>query len=217
MWFFGGNFSYSDYGLSDYKFLILDNLQAEAYTMNLSPFVGFAVADNVGIGGRFSYRRTLIKLDNIDLSLGEDLSFGVQDFYSLQHTYYGTLLMRNYLNLGESKRFGLFNEVQFTAGGGQGKILSGTGEELTGTYQQITELQLGLAPGLAAFITNDLAVEVSVGVLGLNYTQIRQVTDQIYEGNYTRSSANFRINLFSITLGMSLYLPLGKPSTKPAE
>ena len=45
-----------------------------------------------------------------------------------------------------------------------------------------------------------------MGVLGFSYTHTRQISDQIYESNRKTRSANFRINLFSITFGVAFYL-----------
>ena len=213
-WLTGGSFSYSELGFDNYKFLVIEDMQGNGYTMNISPFLGYFFKDNMAAGARFGYKRTLIRAGNVSFKLSDDLSFDLSDYYNLQHVYYGTAMLRNYMNIGNSKRFGLFNEVRLTLGGGQGKFVSGTGEALKGTYQEIYEFQLGLAPGLAAFITDEVAVEVSVGVLGLNYKKINQVTNQIEEGSYSTSSANFKINLFSINLGVAFYLPTLKPSVK---
>ena len=210
-WLTGGSFSYSQIGADDYKFLVLDDMQGDGYTMSISPFLGYFVKNNLAVGARFGYKRTFYRIDNIAIDLGDDLSFEIKDYYNLQHVYYGTAMMRNYINLGDSKRFGLFNEVQLTVGGGQGKIVSGKGDDLTGTYQNIYEFQLGMAPGMAAFLTNEVAVEVSVGVLGFNYRKIDQLTDQTYKGSYTKSSANFKIDIFSISIGVAFYVPTMNP------
>ena len=210
-WLTGGSFSYSQHDMDDFKFLVLNDMQGDGYTMNISPFLGYFVKNNMALGARFGYKRTFYRIDNVALDRGDDLSFDVKDYYNLQHVYYGTAMMRNYINLGESKRFGLFNELRLTAGGGQGKIVSGKGDELSGTFQNIYEFQLGLAPGLAAFITNEVAIEASVGVLGFNYKKTDQITDQTYKGSYTKSSANFKIDIFSLNIGVAFYLPTMNP------
>ncbi|MDD3107711.1 MAG: hypothetical protein PHV49_00670 [Alistipes sp.] len=210
-WLTGGNFSYAELGMEDYKFLILDDMKGDGYSLSVSPFLGYFVGNNTAIGVRFAYQRSLVRVNNVNLGLGDDLSFEIKDYYNLQHVYYGTLMMRNYINIGNSKRFGLFNEVRLTAGGGQGKSLSGRGETLSGTYQEVYEFQIGLAPGLAAFITNEVAIEASIGVLGFKYKKVNQLTDQTYKGSYTTSSASFKINIFSVSLGVAFYLPTINP------
>ena len=57
-----------------------------------------------------------------------------------------------------------------------------------------------------AFITNSAAVEVNVGVLGFNYSHTKQVTDQVYVGYRKTSQMNFKVNIFSIALGIAFYL-----------
>jgi hypothetical protein len=96
--------------------------------------------------------------------------------------------------------------VQLEAGGGQAKIVTGTGEDLTGTYTTTTSFGIGAAPGMVAFINNYTAVEVSVGVLGFNFSKTHQVTDQVKVGDRSLNSASCRINLLSIGLGLSFYL-----------
>ena len=80
------------------------------------------------------------------------------------------------------------------------------GEALTGTYSKSTDLGFGVSPGMVAFINNYTAVEVSIGVLGVNLSKTRQVTNQVETGEQSSTSANFKINIFSIGLGIAFYL-----------
>ena len=108
--------------------------------------------------------------------------------------------------IGRSKIFGLFNEARLTYGYGTGKNSTGTGNTYDGTFQKINSLQIGFAPGLTAFITDWSAVEVSVGVMGFDFKWVDQKTNQVEEGHHRLSSGNFKINLFSINIGMTFYL-----------
>lgn len=205
-WVTGGSISYSQHDNDNYKFLVIENWSGSGYNFSLSPFAGYAFRNNVVAGARFNYTRSLLKIDGLDLNLGDDLNFNLDNIYRLNHGYYGTAFLRNYINLGDSKRFSLFNEVRFTLGGGQGKFISGEGDSFTGTFEKTMDLQVGMAPGMVAFISNFAAVEVSVGVLGFNFKWTDQTTDQIFTGYRRTSSGNFKINLFSISLGLAFYL-----------
>ncbi|MCD8043742.1 MAG: hypothetical protein LUH10_11830 [Tannerellaceae bacterium] len=205
-WVVGSSISYSEYSSDNYKFLVIEGIDASGYSFKVSPLVCYFFRDNVGAGGRFSYNRTLTKLDALSLNLGDDLDLDINDFYNLSHSGSATAIVRTYISLGNSKRFGLFNEAQLTGGYGQGKLVNGKGDDLTGTFQKKIDLQIGMAPGLVAFINNYTAIEVSIGVLGFNYSKTKQLTDQVYEGERSSSSANFKINLFSIGLGIAFYL-----------
>lgn len=205
-WVVGSSVSYSEHNEQNYQFLVVDGFNSDGYTFKVSPMFCYAFRDNVAAGGRFSYGRTLMKLDNVTLNLDEDTQFDVNDMYQLKHAYSAIGILRNYINIGSSKRFGLFAETRVEFGGSQSKVVTKDGSSLTGTFSKTTDFGLGVAPGIVAFINNYTAVEVSVGVLGLNFSKVKQTTDQVYVGERSSSSANFKINLFSIGLGIAFYL-----------
>ena len=205
-WIVGSSVSYSQSEQKDYNFLVIESVSGEGYSFKISPLLCYAFADNMGAGGRFAYKRTLTKINQMDLEIGEDLNFSLNDVYSLSHSYSGVAMFRNYISLGNSRRFALFAESQLIFEGGQSKFVNGKGEDLTGTFSKNYRLELGVAPGLVAFINNYTAVEVNIGVLGVHYGHTRQVTDQIHIANQSSSSINFRINIFSIGMGIAFYL-----------
>ena len=110
------------------------------------------------------------------------------------------------MNLGDSKRFGLFNEARLAYGYSAGTSSTGTGTDLSGMYQLKHNLNLSVAPGITCFVNDFTAVEASIGVAGLNFNWYDQKKDQVYTGKRTASSANFKINLLSIDLGIVFYL-----------
>ena len=205
-WIVGSSVSYSEHNEQNYQFLVIDGFNSDGYTFKVSPMFCYAFKDNVAAGGRFSYGRTLTKLDGVTLNLDEDTKFDVNDMYQLKHTYGAIGILRNYINLGTSRRFALFAETRLEVGGSQSKIVTKDHTSLTGTYSKTTDFGLGVAPGIVAFINNFTAVEVSIGVLGLDFSKVKQTTDQVYIGERSSSSANFKINLFSIGLGIAFYL-----------
>ncbi len=205
-WITGVSVSYSQSDQNNYSFLILENLTGNTYSFKVSPMVGYAFRDDMAAGMKFAYSRSLARVRTADLVLNPETSFGTEYLYSLGHDYYGCGFLRNYFSLGESKRFGLFNEVQLQLGGGQSKLLKGTGEAESGSYETSFTFDVGLVPGLAIFLSDYSALEVNVGVLGFNYKATNTVRDQIYHSKRKGSLANFRINLFSVNFGVSFYL-----------
>jgi hypothetical protein len=211
MWVAGFNVSYSEHKNDNYKILVLKDFNSVGNTLSLSPSVQYVFANNQSIGVRFQYSRNWFKMDGISLNLGGDLGdFSVDRFEYDHNEYMGYLIYRYYLSLGASKRFLLFNEVQAGFGGGQQKELSGVGDDgvsyKTGTYQKTFNMKVGLMPGMIAFITNQVAVEVAVGLLGFNFKNITQTTDQTIERSRRTSSISTKIDLLSIQFGMTLYL-----------
>ncbi len=205
-WITGVSVSYSQSNQKNYQFLVLQGVSGDTYSFKVSPMVLFAFKNDMAAGGKFGYNRALTKLENAEVSLSPDMNFNVDHLYRLSHSYYGMGVLRNYFSLGTSKRFGIFTEVQLEMGGGQAKLMTGLGEDLTGNYERNFNLGIGVAPGLTAFLNNFAALEVNVGVLGFDYNHTKTITDQIYVANSNAKSAIFRVNLFSITFGVSFYL-----------
>ena len=67
-------------------------------------------------------------------------------------------------------------------------------------------MELGLAGGMAVFLTDYLAAEVMLNVGGFHFKWGEQNTNNIETGSKNSSGANFRINLFSIKFGVTYYL-----------
>lgn len=205
-WMCGASFSYSEHTDDNFKWLVVDDINSVGYTFKVSPIVSYFIRDNVAIGGRLAYSRSSTDLGNLSLDLGDDLNFDLSDYKDKSHTVSGAFFIRTYLNLGDSKRFGLFSEGRMTYGYGQSKVEDGTGDDLKGTHQVKQNLNFGLAPGITCFINDYTAVEAAVDVLGLDFKWYDQKTNQVEKGKRTSSGANFQINLLSISLGITFYL-----------
>ena len=94
--------------------------------------------------------------------------------------------------------------MSLTLGGHQKKFAADS--PVRGTYETGYSVSLGVSPGLVAFATNSMAVEVNVGVMGISYTHAHQDHNRVREGDVKSSLMNFKINLLSIGLGVSFYL-----------
>ncbi len=205
-WMTGGTVSYSEHEEDNLNFLVIKNVEGLGYTFNVSPYVGYFFKDNVAAGLRFGYNRTYLDMANFELNLGEDFNISLKDLYYLEHEYQVSSFLRTYMPIGKSKIFGLFNEVRLTYAYGVGKNSTSSNTEYDGTFERTHNLQIGIAPGMTAFVTDWSAVEVSVGVMGYNFKWQKQTTNQIESGMRRTSSGNFKINLFSINIGMTFYL-----------
>ena len=204
-WMMGGSVSYSEHDEGNLNFLIMKDVEGKGYNFSVSPYVGYFFRNNIAAGFRFTYNRDYLDLGNMDINLG-DITISFDDLYYLEHKYEASGFLRTYIPIGRSKIFGLFNEARITYGYGKGKNSTGSGTTYDGTFQTVQNLQIGFAPGLAAFITDWSAVEVSVGVMGFDFKWIDQQSNQVEEGSMRTSSGNFKINLFSINIGMTFYI-----------
>lgn len=205
-WITGVSVSYSHSSQDNYQFLIIEGIDGDTYSYKVSPMAMYCFKDNLAAGMHLSYQRQRTHLNKADVIIDSETDYSVENLYSISHNFYATAAFRNYISLGSSKRFGMFSEVQLQMGAGESKLCNGAGDDLTGTFSRSYSLDIGLAPGFVMFLNNYSAIEVNVGVLGFSYDHTRQVTDQIYVAHYNTKRANFKINLFSITFGVTFYL-----------
>ncbi len=218
----GVNFSYNTVDLgqaaddSGYAFLfdLVNGINAHMYTFGLAPQISYFVADNLSVGGRFDYDRSSVDLGNASLSLGDDLGFSISDYHMLQHKFSGSLTMRYYMSIADSKRFAIFAEARATGAYGQSKTWKVDADDKFGTYQIITQGALTFVPGISIFAQDNVAVEVAIGILGIDYTRREQIRNQVEHSVMQTSGANFRINPLSIELGMSFYFYTGPHGKK---
>ena len=211
----GLSFSYKTYdfgqGSNDVGysmlFSLLSNLRGDMHTFGLNPSVSYFIMDNVSVGARFGYDRTELNVGNLGLSLGDLASFSIQDYHMLKNSYSGAVAARYYMPIANSKRIAMFGELRLGAEIGQSVTYKAYDDYNSGTFQDIYGAALNVVPGLCVFATNEVCVEVAVGILGINYQYVKQQTNLVEESVMQQSGANFKINPLSISLGMSFYIP----------
>ena len=203
----GAAISYSTHANDNYTFMVVEGIESEGYNFRVSPMVAYAIRENMAIGLRGVYSRSNLTIDKADLKFGDEetgTEITVDNFKAVQHTYTVSAIWRNYIPLGKSRRFAIFNEISLGAGGTQ--AIFAADQPIRGTFQEGYTISLGVSPGLMAFATNNVAIEVNVGVMGINLTEVEQVHNQVSVGNRRTSNMNFKVNLLSIGVGVSFYL-----------
>lgn len=214
----GLTLSYSNYNLgkgaddAGYKMLfsMLSGIHGDIKSYGIAPFVSYFVADNISVGLRFDYDYSCMNLGAADLSLGDMLSMNVQDVGFTKQSYMGAIALRDYIPIAGSKRFAMFVELRAAGGYAQSESFQIEDGNKFGTYQDIYKCYVGLVPGLTCFVTNEIAIEASVGVLGYEYQKTVQTTNQVDVSKMVKNSADCKINLLSINLGMSFYIPISR-------
>ena len=205
-WVTGVSVGFSQSNQNNYQFFILEGINGDTYSFKVTPMFCFIFKDDLGVGGKFGYERSRIKVDEANLVLDSNTNVDFESLYSINQEYSATGIFRNYIGMGRSKRFGFFNEVQLGFGIGESKLTDGSGDGFTGTFERSYNINVGLMPGVVMFLNNYSAIEVSIGVLGFKYSHTKQTNDQIYIAKRDSKNANFKINLFSVSFGVSFYL-----------
>lgn len=208
-WMIGGQLSWKQWNNDNLSYLLLQDLHFSGYSFSAGPYLGYFFAKNMAVGCRFSYDRSFLNLGEAGLTLGEGLSFSLNDFYYLQQSYKSSVFLRSYIPIGESRIFGLFGELQLNHTFSEWKSTMGRDDLLKGVYQHTQSLGIGFGGGLVVFLTDFAAAEVMLNVGECNYKwgyqDIKEI-DKRDKGQLNSSKADFRINLFSIKFGVTFYL-----------
>ena len=203
-WVLTGTARYSQHTNDNYNLLLIDNINSKGFSMAVNPKLIYMHKDNMGIGLQLSYGRSMLDLATADLSIS-DITMNARDCYQIQHKYGAHMVYRAYIPLGNSKRVAMFADLMLGGNFKQGKSYNAGGDYVMGTYEQRYALELAVDPGIVAFLSEKLAVELNVGMFGINYTWKDQIRNQVVGGHTDSTSAGFMVNLLSLGVGLSYY------------
>ncbi len=202
-WSFGLTASYGEFNTADVQVLsILKDFDFKGKIYSINPTIGYFVRNNQSVGLKFTYSRGVADLEKLAIDFDEDLNFSIKDVSYYTESFVTGVFYRNYVGLGRDKRFGVFNEVDLSFQSGSSRFKRIFNEEPKDTKTLITQASLNFSPGLAVFIQNNVAFNVSFGVFGLKWRKEHQLTDGVDEGTRFSSGANFRFNIFNINFGL---------------
>lgn len=216
-WIGGTTASYIDFDSEDSRLLfsLLKDFDCHARTVSVKPFIGYAMRNNMVIGAKLGYNHTVAQLDNLALNM-DDLDFSLKDIRYTEDTYSIGLFHRSYVGLDAGRRFGLFNETtlsfntgstRFSRGKEDGEANATEAEKaFKSTETTLYELHVGINPGIAVFIMQNVSAEMSFGVIGFKYNSETQKNNLGETGKRRNSGANFKVNLFNINIGITLCL-----------
>jgi len=208
-WTIGGNLGFGISKQDNYDFLMIKGITANSYFVLASPQFCYFIADNMGVGVRFNYKRNYLLLDSASAAIGET-KINIKNYYLLRHQYQGAFFYRYYLPFGKSGRFAGFADAELGFGGTTTNVID---NESRGGYGQGLTASVGAYVGALALLTSHLGIDVRLGLLEFNYSTLNQqnnvgsATEQ-YRVNGTAKSigGNFMIDLLSLSFGVHYYL-----------
>lgn len=206
-WAFGLTASYGELNTDDVQLLsILENVDFKGKLYSIKPFISYFIRSNQSVGLRINYSRGIADLASLSMDFDDDLNFDLKDVSYYTHNLSAAFFYRNYIGLSRGKRFGLFNEVDLTFGSGSSRFKRLYDGEPRDTRTVTTSASLNFSPGVAVFIQEYVAFNVSFGVFGLNLRKEKQATNGVDEGSRFTSGANFRFNIFNINFGLMVVI-----------
>lgn len=234
---FGTSFSYSTYNVGNTLdddagfralFGLISGLNGNVVTGGVSPHASYFIVDNLAVGGRFNYKRTKFDIGGANIeAMGTSLieiggENALKSVHYIKDSYMGAIFARYYIPFGTSRRFAMFAELAASGGYAEAQSYQWKKDDDNeirkfGTHQDIYDFEIGVIPGICAYVTNNVALELSVGLVGLNYQKIVQRTNQVEQSVMQASGANYKINLLNISFGISFSLPTGDNSAKKVK
>lgn len=206
-WAFGLTASYGSFDSKDVQLLnIIKDFDFNGKKYSIRPTVSYFIKSNSSIGLKLSYTHGSADLGSLGVDIDDDLNFDIHGVSYLSQMYNIGVFYRNYVGLGASKRFAVFNEVDLSFGSGYSRFKRYYNDELRDTRTNTTQVSLNFSPGLCVFIMDYLSFNVSFGVFGLHLTNEKQTTNNVDEGSRFSSGANFRFNLFNINFGIGVHI-----------
>jgi hypothetical protein len=202
-WAIGLTASYGELNTEDSQLLdILSDLDFKGKLYSINPTISYFIRHNQSIGLKLTYSRGVADLANLSVDFDDDLSFTIRDMSYYTESFALGTFYRNYVGLGSQRRFGVFNEVSLMFQTGSSRFKRLYNDEPRDTRTTITQGSLNFSPGLAVFLQQNVAFNVSFGVFGLKLRHESQVTNDVDEGSRTTSGANFKFNIFNINFGL---------------
>ncbi|MCM1348484.1 MAG: hypothetical protein NC338_03650 [Firmicutes bacterium] len=206
-WVFDLMASYGDFDAKDVEILqAVDNFNFNGKQYAIHPTVGYFFRNNQCVGLKFNYTRAEAELGGLNVNLGEDLSFSLNDISYSSNKYSMGIFYRNYVGLSRAKRFAIFNEACLSFGSGSSRFKRPYNSQIRDTRTDFTEVALNFSPGLCVFVMDAVSFNISFGVFGVHLTNEKQTTDGVEEGSRFSSGANFRFNLFNINFGIGVHI-----------
>ncbi len=206
-WSFGLTASYGEFNSEDVQVLnILKDFDFKGKIYSIHPTIGYFIRNNQSVGLKFTYSRAIADLGRLAVDFDEDLNFSIRDVSYYSESFSFGTFYRNYVGLGRDKRFGIFNEVDLSFQSGSSRFKRLYNDEPKDTKTVITQASLNFSPGVAVFIQNNVAFNVSFGVFGVKWRKEHQITNDVDEGTRYSSGANFRFNIFNIDFGLLIVI-----------
>lgn len=203
-WLVGGTVRYSQHSNENYNLLVISDINSEGYNVAVNAKGLYAFKDNMAAGIRVGYNRGMLDLTSADLAIA-NIQMSATDCYQINHKYSAYGVFRAYIPFSGVKRVSLFADLMLGGSFKQGKAYNGSGAYFSGTYTQAYSLELAVDPGIVAFLTDRVALEMNVGIFGVSYKWVDQLHNQVSNGHMGATSAGFMVNLLSIGVGVSYY------------
>ena len=181
---------------------------ASSTSTSFSPSFGYFIKDNWALGAQLSYGRSKRIGTDIDIrNIPEEIS-------AIEESWGFYASTKNYLPLGRSNRFYLYNLV--ILGGRIENLLTESLSQdiLTRTYTKNRLGELRIIPGIMINVLGGFTVEVGTGIAGFQASSSHTEVNGQPTTKKSQVSADLTIDLLRLSLGFYYYFSIGNKKKK---
>ena len=176
---------------------VLSGTTGKVSLLNVDAHADWFFKDNLSLVARFGYSN--MGLDGDSVNLAGMLPFSNK--HMRREMYEASIGVRQYMPLFNSKILALFGEGRLSGGRGYSKSYALTDRGKEGDYTNLYSIDLGLVVGLSVFLTDRMAVVVSLPKLSLGMDWEKQTANQVKESSLTGFSVSTKLNILGIHIG----------------
>ena len=201
-WQIGMAASYVNLSADNSEFLLLlNNSNAYLSLAKISLNGAFAYCDNHAVGVRLQYTNGNCAVDAATLDLLGNFSYEFKDVKAKTFSYSGAVFNRSYVGFDSRGRVGVFLDT------GIGYTKSRSELNMSaGTYTVNNKLSLSLSPGVVYFPMNTISVFAFISLADISYNNSKAYSNWNFTGERNFFRAQARIDLLSVSLGLSVHL-----------
>lgn len=197
----GGYNTIGTAGLSDgsnYSLLgIVDNLKGNGSIYDINFAASWFFVSNASLVARVGYSGL-----DLDLDSSTVLNQEIENKHLTRPMLTFSVGARYYMPLFNSRTFALFCEGRVNGALGSSKTYSVTERGKEGQFNDISSVSLGLYPGVSFFVTNQVAVELSLPLLEGGYLWETQYHGQEAAAKAHHGFVNFKPALLQSRIGI---------------
>jgi hypothetical protein len=169
---------------------------------------GYLIKPNLAIGGGLRYDQSRLAKTT------EDGDGVVTDIKEAGNILTSSVYLKYFIPLTSNHRINLFN-IAGVAWVADRNTRESFGENiLTRTFTSKNTFQLGLNPGVQAFVIEGFATEVSVSVAGLSGSRKKVIENGVERSSVDSFDVDLKLNILSLNISFYYYFPTNKKSSQ---
>lgn len=201
-WQIGMAASYVNLSADNSEFLLLlNNSNAYLSLAKISINAAYAYSDNHAVGVRLQYTNGNCSVDAATLDLLGNFSYNLKDIKAKTLSYSSAVFNRSYVGLDSRGRVGVFLDTGLGYTRSRSDINSSSE-----TYTVNNKIALTLNPGVVYFPMNTVSVFAFISLADISWNNSRGYSGGEFIGQRNFFRAQARIDLFSISFGLSVHL-----------